>query len=41
MDGSPSWQVFFERRWSVLRSVDDMVLRFVNLISAAGEMEST
>ena len=33
--------VFFQRRWSVLRSVDDMVERIVRQLDAAGALAST
>jgi len=33
--------VFFQRRWSVLRSVDDMIERFVNLLTTAGVLDDT
>ena len=33
--------VFFERRWSVLRSVDDAIVRLVDAVTAAGEIDNT
>lgn len=33
--------VTFQRRWEVLRSVDDMVERLVESLTAAGEMDNT
>ena len=33
--------VFFQRRWSVLRSVDDMVVRLDAALQAAGVAEET
>ena len=33
--------VYFQRRWSVLRSVDDMVGRLVEKLKAAGEFDNT
>jgi N-acetylglucosamine-6-sulfatase len=33
--------VFFERRWSVLRSVDDLVLRVVQLLTTLEQLDNT
>ena len=33
--------VFFQRRWSVLRSVDDMIERFIDLLTKADVMDET
>ena len=43
MDGAHTNEsdIFFQRRWSVLRSVDDMVERFHDMLAEAGVWDNT